>query len=1421
MRQILLTCKYLVCLLTLQSLYAQGEPTPYIKLIEACRIGNLANVQAQLNAGVSIDQADGQGMTPLMHAIDAGQPAVAYFLIEAGADLVTPRSEHYDTLGFAIRAGDVKLVSTLLSQGAPLYNDDNLVDSEEGAIIWADTQMLELLADHGADYDRWRSKYHTALSLAAKYENPPVVQYLLANGHDPNERNPTRNYPLALAAMEGNEEIVAMLLAAGAEPNAINQGSMNIFGYSPRPHTALLAAVLDNNLVNVEQLLDAGANPKLLENQAILYADLAGNQAIYDTLLAHGAEEPEPYAFLTLAKQDERWVKEPDDYARRPPVDWLGMAYLNAESTAKGQIDTTAEITVAIVPASEDMMAAETLLTVELSNFENIRLVERAQLQEIFNEWTLARDGYMAAEESVRIGHLLGADCLVVLWVEDKQPLAKIVSSSTGLVLQLIAANKGQDIEEWSESVSQAVRQQAGILKSGVEGTTLVSIPQITALNLQARDVDEERSLSHALSMHLGALDDVYVLDRREMLRLAQEKTLTQDTAQFYASGWLIDGSYDRIKDGQLDMTLRLRQGAGGQEIVITESGSMSQPQELLARLTAQISQALGATESLPRSLAQEAEAYAQEAENAYLMNQWTSAQQAADAAWVLGNRSDDVLDIRVRSRLQRLRITQDIIREKLDDLNGANAMVASRAPLLLDRVDARELTSDQYMELTYDLLAVYEPVIAKKAGHTPFELDLLAYYPEAAKGMNLPLSLLSTISDQRTHQKELKDIRQRLLSATQGAMDLAKANHLPDLYQRLFDAYLMHLAYWMPNEESFLAEVDARLAEATAMNWPYSKHTVYRSLAGYLPATMNKVGGQADTAWQRAMKMMLRSDNPDARLLGLILLRKDTNAIGRSLWATRQVSPLLMEIVRTDSSLLGATDYYRTKWDVTPTIKGEFRVYPEYGIGAWYPRMPMGVGDDRLKIGADRMVWQPTGSEQLRTLDTQLANFEIIKANRETVARLGSSAFISINNSRSLQGIPDDELAYFLELVDQGYAKIQERTKGQPEWDNTVYRYNSYEVKPARDLVFKERDRVAAMTAERPVVKLGKFYTPIFSPDCPIPTEQRARESFGCSGAVAPADQNGSWMYRDDIGFFYDSPSEDIHEAYFLPYDSLLRNDVNYFGKRYVAAWFRKLNGEETISIGVLDRQDKSWKFYTPERLSLKPFRSSNLGVTELVISGEELYYVFVDHPEPDEVGTVDIHTDSRTAMGIGCINLASGKETLLVSNRRSPKESPLDGFNARLGINLLPDGELYINHRIYTPSTGQWRNNNTERALRMHHATNIFAKPRNDRYSVYAANSFRGSEMPVKLHSVVDGKKLNISEANLTLDLSESQDFEPPAEWSYMRRTHRENKDNPNTGLVATDDGIVIYNNVGYYFLDKETLFNALDPLVELIDE
>ena len=96
-----------------------------------------------------------------------------------------------------------------------MFNDEerNLLN----ACIQNDFKLVQSLIQEGIDPNQRFEMGATALMIATQEGNKDIVEFLLAQGADPNQKTETDISPLMVAAAKGNTEIAKILVSNGAK----------------------------------------------------------------------------------------------------------------------------------------------------------------------------------------------------------------------------------------------------------------------------------------------------------------------------------------------------------------------------------------------------------------------------------------------------------------------------------------------------------------------------------------------------------------------------------------------------------------------------------------------------------------------------------------------------------------------------------------------------------------------------------------------------------------------------------------------------------------------------------------------------------------------------------------------------------------------------------------------------------------------------------------------------------------------------------------------------------------------------------------------------------------------------------------------------------------------------------------------------
>jgi ankyrin repeat protein len=207
----------------------------------AAEAGHTGVVRALLDAGAdanALNPFNGNGFTPLAHAVTCGNADLVDLLIARGADLSWRMPVGGASLLYlAAVKGCCRTIGALLDGG--MHVDVERVDGS-ATPLWVAAESgkpaaVQLLLDRGANLAKSKSgmqQGHTSLHVASQEGHAEVVRILLAHGADAcAETAMMRTTPLHAAClgppskgmnMRERLDVIKQLVAAGANVNAVD-----------------------------------------------------------------------------------------------------------------------------------------------------------------------------------------------------------------------------------------------------------------------------------------------------------------------------------------------------------------------------------------------------------------------------------------------------------------------------------------------------------------------------------------------------------------------------------------------------------------------------------------------------------------------------------------------------------------------------------------------------------------------------------------------------------------------------------------------------------------------------------------------------------------------------------------------------------------------------------------------------------------------------------------------------------------------------------------------------------------------------------------------------------------------------------------------------------------------------------------------
>lgn len=187
-------------------------------LFASAENGNTSLISLLLTAGVSPDEQDATGWTPLMYAAWHGHTTTARELVHRGANVNTKNTAGGTALMVAAMNGHTAIAQTLWEKGA----DINVRDAKGWTPLmyaaWnGHTATAQALMKGRADINAKNEDGWTALMCAAWRGHVTTVQTLLERRAEPHLQSNDGETALMLATSQGNAKIMELLKSAGAQ----------------------------------------------------------------------------------------------------------------------------------------------------------------------------------------------------------------------------------------------------------------------------------------------------------------------------------------------------------------------------------------------------------------------------------------------------------------------------------------------------------------------------------------------------------------------------------------------------------------------------------------------------------------------------------------------------------------------------------------------------------------------------------------------------------------------------------------------------------------------------------------------------------------------------------------------------------------------------------------------------------------------------------------------------------------------------------------------------------------------------------------------------------------------------------------------------------------------------------------------------
>jgi Ca2+-binding EF-hand superfamily protein len=322
-------------------------------------------------------------------------------------------------------------------------------------------------------------------------------------------------------------------------------------------------------------------------------------------------------------------------------------------------------VRLAIISESAASAEVADLLTVELSGKSCLQLLERAQIEKVYQEQGISA----ANRDHLKLGQVLGADGLLLLTPgregTNQFMEVRLVGVKPGVIIEATRSSwPVRDPSRWARWLANhfdPLFPKLGVLAKDALPISVVNLRS----PLRTTEAQEtELQLTALLVERLSREREIFVLERRRMELLSAEKELQSlKESAFWNGSYLLEGVVDR--DGytkeRISLHGRLVPPNGSPPIELVVDGSRDQPASVVEKLTTKILESLkrGSSMSVWNPEA-EAGKYYEEARWALEWNILPQAKAAAESAWALGKHDVDCALVRVRAYLPDISVAPD-----------------------------------------------------------------------------------------------------------------------------------------------------------------------------------------------------------------------------------------------------------------------------------------------------------------------------------------------------------------------------------------------------------------------------------------------------------------------------------------------------------------------------------------------------------------------------------------------------------------------------------------------------------------------------------------------------------------------------------------------------------------------------------------
>lgn len=376
-----------------------------------------------------------------------------------------------------------------------------------------------------------------------------------------------------------------------------------------------------------------------------LAAEGKNRDAMYQLAMLHHTGALVPVNLGESARWMRLAAQAGQPLAARQLRDLFGQAVPTA---AKPATSTSARkaARLALVPVGNSLRPMADLLTASFSALPDVTLLERAEIERVIREQSLAAT---LGRDPLKLGQLLGADGVLLLETNTVGNVAmagaRLVAVGPGVVLgEWLAPFPVQDAAGWSARVTKDAAPKLNKLAVSRAQATPISLLGVRMVVNAPDTLAVQQGLSRLLAHRLTQEPELFVLERQRIERLGAEKMFSPEVeTPFWSGSHLIDGTIEPDLNTPGVLTVRLQLASPGTApVTLSTTGARNNLAALTESLAGKVLTALQKTPSAQWQPEAEAQRFWEEASWARRWGQWRPAAAAMESAWALGLRGSN-----------------------------------------------------------------------------------------------------------------------------------------------------------------------------------------------------------------------------------------------------------------------------------------------------------------------------------------------------------------------------------------------------------------------------------------------------------------------------------------------------------------------------------------------------------------------------------------------------------------------------------------------------------------------------------------------------------------------------------------------------------------------------------------------------------